>query len=185
MVEGLYDWLTKYAMNRARFDTRTGNCSLMGYFCANWLFCHEDGPPVEVGKEICPHVQVFPRFLCDTDEIMRLWHPIVKSISRLREACPGSTTTQAKLRVPIILCKVFKVNFGLVKYSLISERLFVTCRTGAVLPSSLNLAHNPEMRVPVWVKLFFPLPWALRCQRTCVRIAAAVPCSNHMHYSKW
>ena len=35
MVEGLYDWLTKYAMNRARFDTRTGNCSLMEYFCAN------------------------------------------------------------------------------------------------------------------------------------------------------
>ena len=38
MVEGLYDWLTKYAMNRARFDTRTGNCSLMEYFCANWTY---------------------------------------------------------------------------------------------------------------------------------------------------
>ena len=38
MVEGLYDWLTKYAMNRARFDTQTGNCSLMEYFCANWTY---------------------------------------------------------------------------------------------------------------------------------------------------
>ena len=30
---------------------------------AGWrqpLFCHEDGPPVEIVEEFCPHVQVFP-----------------------------------------------------------------------------------------------------------------------------